>query len=423
MLRYTHSILLIVFCLISCEETTVETSEMTPEKWKNDIENLISTLEQKHIHPYHSISKDSVQKQVKALLNDLTKLSDDEIFLRLSKIVKSLDDSHTGIWKSSSFYDALPIEFFVFNDHEVRVIRAPKEHPELIGAQLLGIENTPLQKVIKEVSSVAQCTDNWYSESERFVSYLKYSKVLKGLGITKQEDAASFEFSLEDNNKKTVTLHAIPNTEYHSSMTPPMTVKRPFSFDKAVIGTPYLWYQPMEELHTAYIYFAGYPELLQMRRFAIALSRELMKKGIENIIIDLRDNGGGNFFIGIELLKSLSFLDQVNWKNGVYAMTSRTTYSAGMSNTAQCKELLNAKIVGEPTGSNPNDFQDADGFQLPHSKIWVQYSKRHYQFQDSVSNGILPDVPIQPTWDALKNKVDLDLTWILEDIKQQRKMN
>ncbi|KXX66872.1 S41 family peptidase [Flammeovirga sp. SJP92] len=419
---YTNTLFSVVlFFLVSCESTPENSNEMTPEKWKSDIEYLITTLESKHIHLYHSNARDSVQKQVDILQQKLQHLSDDEIYLQLAKIIKSLDDSHTGIWQQGDYYDAYPLEFFVFSEQEVRVTRTPKNHSELLGAKLLSIDGTPLTHIIKEVSSVAQCTDNWYSESERFASYLKYSKVLKGFGITKKEDAAIFEFQLEDSTKKKLSLNAVPNSEYLSTLTAPIQLNSPFKFENAVIGVPYLWYQPLEELHTAYIYFSGYPELLQMRRFAIALTRDIIKKDLRNVIIDLRDNGGGNFFIGIELIKSLSFINQIDWKDGVYVITHRTTYSAGMSNTAQCKELLNAKIVGEPTGSNPNDYQDAEGFPLPNSQLWVQFSKRHYQFQDSVSEGILPDVHIQPKWENWKNKVDADLTWILEDIRKNNK--
>ncbi|NME68007.1 S41 family peptidase [Flammeovirga aprica] len=418
---YTNILFSIVLFFISCESAPEVKQEMTPEKWKSDIEYLISTLEAKHIHLYHSTTKDSIQQQVNVLLKKIPDLSDDEIFLQLAKIIKSLDDSHTGIWKPGGFYDSYPLDVFVFGDEEVRVARIEKNHSELIGAKLVSIDGTPLQHILKEVSSVAQCTDNWYSESERFASYLKYSKILKGLGIAKKEDSAVFEFQLEDSKRKKVTLNAVPESEYRSTLSAPIQLESPFQFENAVIGVPYLWYQPLEELHTAYIYFSGYPELLQMRRFAIALTRDIIKKDLRKVIIDFRDNGGGNFYIGLELIKSLSFINQIDWKDGVYVMADRTTYSAGMSNTAQCKELLNAKIIGEPTGSNPNDYQDAEGFPLPNSQLWVQFSKRRYQFQDSISNGIIPDVHIQPQWENWKNKVDAELNWILEDIRKNNK--
>ena len=413
-------LILILFVFFGCNNKQEVPAKMTIEKWKDDIENLFNTLEIKHINLYHSVSKNKVQQEVNSLLKELQNLSDDEIFISLSKIIRSLDDSHTGIWAQSKFYDTYPLEFFVFSDEDIRVIRAPKQHPELLGAKLLSIDKTPLYEITNDVLLIIQCADNWYSERERLARYMNYSKVLKLLGITKKEESANFEFLLENGTQKIVELKAIPKVDYLTSLDKGIKIISPFHFDKSLIGTNYLWYQPNDELKTAYIYFEEYPNALQMRRFSIAVSRDIIQKGIENIVIDVRNNGGGNFYVGLELVKLLSFINKIDWQNGVYVITSRKTYSAGMSNTAHFKELLNAKIVGEPTGSNPNDYQDSEMFQLKNSKLRVQFSKRYYRFQDTVSNGIIPDFYIKPNWETLKNGIDSNLQWIIEDIKQNQ---
>lgn len=411
-------LILIIFVFFGCNNKQEAPAKMTIEKWKDDIENLFNTLETEHINLYHSVSKNEVQQKVNSLLKELPDLSDDEVFMNLSKIIRSLDDSHTGIWAQSKFYDTYPLEFFVFSDAEIRVIRAPKDHPELLGAKLLSIDKTPLYEITNEVLLIIQCADNWYSERERLASYMKYAKILKLLGITKKEESANFEFLLENGTQKIVALKPISNDDYLTSLDKSIKIESPFHFDKSLIGTHYLWYQPNDELKTAYIYFEEYPNALQMRRFAIAVSRDIIQRDIENIVIDVRNNGGGDFYVGLELVKLLSSINKIDWQNGAYVMTSRRTYSAGMSNTAHFKELLNAKIVGEPTGANPNDYQDAEMFQLKNSKLRVQFSKRYYRFQDTVSNGIIPDFYIKPNWETLKKGIDSNLQWIIEDIKQ-----
>ncbi|MCX2745443.1 S41 family peptidase [Mangrovivirga sp. M17] len=411
------SSILILFAFLGCQEKKELPPKMTIANWEDDIEYLFNTLETKHINLYHSTPKNIVRQKVNSLIKELPNLSDDEIFIRLSKIIRSLDDSHTGIWAQSEFYDSYPLDFFVFSDNEIRVLKAPKQHPELLGAKLISIDNTPLYEITSEVLLVIQCADNWHSERERLARYLKYSRILKCLGIAKLKYKASFEFLLEDGTQKIVELDALPNTEYLSSLGKSIVLESPFQFENSLIGTSYLWYQPKEELKTAYIYFAGYPNSLKMKRFAVAISRDIIQRDIKNIIIDVRDNGGGDFYVGLELVKILSFIDQIDWQKGVYVITGRTTYSAGMSNTAHFKELLNAKIIGEPTGANPNDYQDAETFQLPNSKLQIQFSKRYYRFQDTVSNGIHPDVHIKPNWEKLKKGIDQNLQWILEDIK------
>jgi hypothetical protein len=177
--------------------------------------------------------------------------------------------------------------------------------------------------------------------------YIKYAKVLKLLGITKKEESANFQFLLEDGTQKIVELKAIPKVDYLTSLDKGNKIISPFHFDKSlIIGTHYLWYQPNDELKTAYIYFEEYSNALQMIRFSIAVSRDIIQKGIDHIVLDVRNNGGGNFYVGLELVKLLSFINKIDWQNGVYVITSRRTYSAGMRNTVHFKELLNAKIVG-----------------------------------------------------------------------------
>lgn len=411
--------LLIIFLLpfSGCQEKRQSSSEMTPAKWENDIDYLFENLEKKHLNLYHSISKDTLRSKVSNLVKNLPNLSDDAVFVSISKIIRSLDDSHTGIWAEPQFYDSYPIGFFVFDDTEIRVVQAPKNHPELLGAKLISIDNTMLNEVLEELLLVIQCADNWYSERERLAAYLKYSKILKHTGIANKESSATFHFLLENGTLKSVKLEALPKTEHENHLGYPLSFKSPFQYEKSWIGTSYLWYQPNDAFKTGYIQFSSYPNALQMRRFGVAISKDIIQRGIQNIIIDLRNNGGGDFYVGLQLVKFLSFLDQIDWRNGVYVLTSRKTYSAGMSNTAHFKQLLNAKIIGEPTGANPNDYQDAQTFQLPNSKLQVQYSKRYYRFQDTVSQGIFPDVYIKPNWEDFKKGIDSNLEWVLEDIR------
>ena len=409
----------ILFALSISKSVLAESQEMTTEKWKEDIQFLISTLESKHIHLYHSIPKQKVDIEVENLLSNLPEMADSEIFLSISKIVKSFDDSHTGLWREREYYTTYPVEFFVFGAGEIRVVRPPKEMPELMGAALLSIDGNSIKNWTDDVSKVAQVTDNAYSETDRLARYMRYDKLLKALGVAKNEGYADFEFFISDGSKQIFRLNAVAHADYSSSMDAPTKLNSPFSFEEALLGERYFWYQSIEETQTAYIYFSGYPQIWQMRRIAMEISRDIIEHDIKNIIIYLRDNTGGNFYIGLTLIKALSYIDIVDWKEGVYVLSGRKTYSAGMSNTAQSQELLNAKVVGEPTGANPNDFQDASRFRLPNSNWDVQYSKRKYRFHDTVTDGVIPDIYIEPKWEVISSQKDAPLNWVLSDIKSR----
>ena len=142
---------------------------------------------------------------------------------------------------------------------------------------------------------------------------------------------------------------------------------------------------------------------------------EIKCKG--QLVIDLRNNGGGDLYVGLVLANALNLADPVDWKNGVYVLADKVTFSAAASNTALFRELLNAKIVGEPTGSNPTGYQDMDTFGLPNSKLIVCYSKRLFRIQETASPGVQPDVLLNYDWASFSKGRDNMLEWVINEIR------
>ena len=174
---------------------------------------------------------------------------------------------------------------------------------------------------------------------------------------------------------------------------------------------------------TAYIRFDSYPGWIKMLMFADNINEQLSSNQITNLIIDFRKNGGGNFFEGLLLAQMLVTIDGLDWQNGIYALVGKKTFSAGVSNAAQYRQILNAKLVGEPTGGNPYGYQDADSFVLPNSNWPVQYSKRLFKMQDQQTNGLQPDIIIETLWSDYAKGLDRQLEWIINDIDSRKVHN
>ena len=158
-----------------------------------------------------------------------------------------------------------------------------------------------------------------------------------------------------------------------------------------------------------------------MEDFADELLEYINKQKTKNLVIDLRGNYGGDFFVGLKLAHRLVLADSIDWKHGVYTLIDNETFSAAMSNAAQFQQLLNAKLVGQATGAKPSGYQDMGQFTLPNSGLVVTYSKRLYHFQRTTALAVFPDVPVPLTIDDYRKGQDRSLNWVWSDIKRRKK--
>lgn len=154
-----------------------------------------------------------------------------------------------------------------------------------------------------------------------------------------------------------------------------------------------------------------------MESLAEDLLTFINKNKSKNLIIDLRENYGGDFFVGLKLAQFLVLADSIDWKSGVYVLIDNATFLAAMSNAAQFSQLLNAKLVGEPTGAKPSGYQDMRQFILLNSNLEVTYSKRLYHFTNDGKDALYPVVQVEVSIENHLSKVDPQLNWILNDLR------
>ena len=132
----------------------------------------------------------------------------------------------------------------------------------------------------------------------------------------------------------------------------------------------------------------------------------------------MRNNAGGDYFVGLYLISALLRVDSLDWDDGVYVLIGNRTFSAGMSNATHFRQMLNATLVGEPTGANPNGYQEVGRARLPNSQYAFSYSKRIYRFQDNNTPGVQPDVLVKTSWQDYKKGKDEALQWVLNRISR-----
>jgi len=387
--------------------------------WLEDIDYYQKTLEEKHINLYHTISKSEFNSEIKNLESRLHFLTDFQIIIELMRITQKIGggqgDGHTAVPLWNKKLHKYPIELFDFNG-EIRVIGIDEKYSQFLGSQLKSIDGVNINEIYKKVSKLTPFTENKQSIMDRTCSYLVISEILKALNVTKNINQAQFTFINEKDDKISISLKAINNEELEKIKFAAISYKHPKIAKPKDSKLKNLWFTSLNDSKTVYINFKEYGTIDEMQIFSKQVYNFIEENKSEHLIIDLRDNYGGDFYKGLLLSSYLNACDSINWESNVYVLINRKTYSAAMVNAIQFKQLLNAIVVGEPTGANSNGYQDLGQFGLPNSKLLITYTKRIFRLQEAKSNGLQPDIFITSKWENYKNGFDETLNWVLFDI-------
>jgi hypothetical protein len=158
------------------------------------------------------------------------------------------------------------------------------------------------------------------------------------------------------------------------------------------------WYSQLPDGQTMYVSFRRYDDLGdKARQLFQAIDRSPPKR----LVIDLRQNGGGDFFEGRKhLVNPVKSRPVVNQKGRLFVIIGRRTFSAAMVNAIDFRKDTQAILVGEPIGERPNSYSENDEMTLPNSRIVVSYSTRYYKFVD-------------PNWPDFRAGRDPVMEWIV----------
>ncbi len=136
-----------------------------------------------------------------------------------------------------------------------------------------------------------------------------------------------------------------------------------------------------------------------MRDFLIAAIKAVNTTNADRLIIDIRDNGGGNNMLA-EPLRRTIVKSRFNKRGALYVLTAPQTFSAAQNFATRLERETEAIFVGEPTGGSPNHFGDAKFARAPQSGIPYIISTLRWQdsppFDDR--DWILPDIPAAPAF-------------------------
>ncbi len=164
-----------------------------------------------------------------------------------------------------------------------------------------------------------------------------------------------------------------------------------------------------------YANFRRYDGLEQAAEQLIAHLRDTAPA---RLILDLRDNGGGDYTLARHnLIYPIWSLPSIIRPGGLYVLIGRRTYSAAMVTATDFRRETEAILVGEPTGARPVGYQELGSFDLPRSGLRAHCAIRRYRFSDADTDAVYPDQRVDPDWDTDRSGHDAAIDWCLAQPK------
>jgi hypothetical protein len=289
------------------------------------------------------------------------------------------------------------------------VTEAAAAYRRALGARVVRVGNATVEEAYRrDQPYISQ------GESEEFVldvnaANMTYPAHLHGLGLAPDTTRALYTFEDDKGRRFSLDIKALaPGRQVEwldASRKKPLYRRKP--------DEP-LWYRYLPNAQTLYLNFSGYPRKRAFGKFSQELFDFIDRHPIKRVIVDMRQNGGGDFSRGREfIISGFKQRPAITRRGQVFVIIGRQTYSAGMVNASDFRSEMNAILVGEPTGQRPNSYSENRAFSLPNAHLSVSYSTQYYKVQEKDTPGIIPDKRIDPEWTSYKEGRDPALEWIL----------
>ncbi|MCT4507712.1 MAG: S41 family peptidase [Tepidibacter sp.] len=435
-------------CLISVYANNSEEKEKVYSKKQveEDIEFMIKKMEDVHPNLYFKVPKEEIKKDIDEKLKEIDKpINSIEVYRKFAPIISKLQDGHTSMLLPQDYiekikesnkilYMAVEVEggkIYIKDTYR-------KEYQKHNGWMIESIDDKDSSKIYNEMSEYISgplkpfkecCMENnfilnYYIDNELKDEYIikikknTEEKVIKVEGISKEEAD-----KINPKNKN--------NTEYYK-------------------------YEKLND-NTGLITFDAFSDLDKFKVFLDRTFEEINKENINNLIVDLRGNGGGNSHLGDllieyiydgnytqanrsdikisnEIIKYYSdlaknegateeeikelkdeyskmigqvytqksvasryYLEKPKFKGDTYFLIGRNTFSSAVMLSSTVKDYKMGYLIGEETGGLATNYGDIYRFKLPNTGLNSFVSHKYFVRPNGLDTGrgVIPDYDIK----------------------------
>ena len=378
---------------------------LTKKEALEDLEYAMKYLKKVHPRLLKNIPED-LEEQYNIVKNNIENeenITTSFLEKNIESIVSKLNDAHTRIYPVYENYHLLK-QLYTHNKNNEKL-------KKINGIDIQEIFEKNKQYYSYEMEEFAY---------NQFRSDVIFLEKLNKLGIDENEITYTFEL-----NKK------LTDYTYHKEDFVTQEEYNTYNNIEPQPTTSFVTYEIDNENNIAILYLDECNNTKEYKNVLNEMFNEIKQNNIENIAVDLRNNGGGDSSVATEFLKYINIDKYQDWKseirrgifniktkkhtiknkkkdnafNGnVYVLTSIDTFSSAMDFAMLIKDNNIGTIIGEASSNNPNSYGMITRFVLPNSKLYAQIStKKWYRINETTEEKFIePDIKCESEQAILK---------------------
>lgn len=298
--------------------------------------------------------------------------------LLLMKLVAQLGVAHTLVAPGPANYGSPSVQWAPYADGSF--VTASSD-PALLEAQVLRVGKVSVRAAIHELSRFIPSENAGWRDAQ-LPQITRLHAAYRAAGLADPDGTVRMQLRLKDGAKKWVKVTSTPAAlsriasdrfpDYYRPQTRNYEIR-----EAALPGTKAIVFD--------------YRRCQSDLKDPIApVIEEFWKRydhGNAVAIVDLRRNGGGNSSVLWPLYSGIRKRPGIK----LFALTSRHTFSSAVSNATELR-ALGAKLIGEPTGGDPNGFGEVKNILLPNTGSTLYYCTKKWSRTKTRYRALEPDV-------------------------------
>lgn len=387
--------------------------------WEADLRQLIDVREDVHPEPWHGIAREDFVAAVEEVIARIDELSEDQLLVEMTRLAAMPTwagrDGHGGIypWGEGTYGTNLyPLRLYWFSDG-IFVIGALAPYQELVGLRLDAVAGHAIYDILDAVAPLVP-RDNHMQLLSHSPRLVVVAEILHGLGFI-DDPSAPVEMTFDDGGQPLIaSVGTVPVARFESAIgghhthSPPSDPDGPLWLRNKETSA---WWALDEASRTAYIAY-------NFTSGAVApivdeVQQRIDAGDVDRLVVDVRHNPGGNN-TSYGSLYALVRDAAVELPHGAYVIFGRATFSAAGNFVTDIEQRTAAVLVGEDSGTSPNQYGDSYPTTLDHSGLVYRVGRYYVRRSDEADTRVTvePDIAaplsaadyfagVDPAWEAI----------------------